>query len=149
MSCCCKSEYVCRPYLKTCYRKEEIKYRPVCVPEVGYKTVCVPQQVPEVRYKKVCVPEADYQPPVAAPQPAVGVADCICSLPMLVILILIVLQFSRHGKTTCCEEDVQDDCCCEDRFAPVGNGILFIIALFFLACVGCGRGFFGAGHPAY
>lgn len=27
----------------------------------------------------------------------------------------------------------------------VSNGLLFIIALFFLACVGCGAGGFGAG----
>jgi hypothetical protein len=95
-----------------------------------------------------CKKEVEYRPvmmPQVAPAP---VSSCICSLPMLVILILIVLQFSRHGKSCCCEEDVQDDCCCEDRFAPVGNGILFIIALFFLACVGCGKGFAG-GYGAY
>lgn len=63
--------------------------------------------------------------------------NCICSLPTLVILILIVLQFSRrsHG---CHDDDDESRCCTKD--APVGNGILFIIALFFLSCSGCGRG---------
>lgn len=28
----------------------------------------------------------------------------------------------------------------------VGNGILFIIALFFLSCAGCGRGGYGGGY---
>ncbi|SCN22200.1 hypothetical protein N3C_0639 [Clostridium sp. N3C] len=58
---------------------------------------------------------------------------CICNFPTLVILILIVLQFSKnkgekgsyggnHGKN------------------EIGNGVLFIIALFFLTCAGCGKG---------
>jgi hypothetical protein len=64
-------------------------------------------------------------------------ADCICSLPLLVVLILIILQFSRH-KSGC-----HDGGRCGDQ---IGNGILFIIALFFLACVGCPKGF--AGRPA-
>jgi hypothetical protein len=98
---------------------------------------------------KCCKREPAYAP-VVMPRPVAPapMADCICSLPMLVILILIVLQFSKHGKTTCCESDVEDDCdCATTHRDPVGNGILFIIALFFLACVGCGRGF--AGHGAY
>lgn len=57
-------------------------------------------------------------------------ANCICSLPTLVILILIVLQFSKKG----CDGNDGEKC------NQVGNGILFIIALFFLSCAGCGRG---------
>jgi hypothetical protein len=52
-----------------------------------------------------------------------GAGNCCCSLPMLVILILIVLQFNR-GK---CGRGYDSD-------GKVGNGILFIIALFFLSC---------------
>lgn len=63
-------------------------------------------------------------------------SNCICSLPTLVILILIVLQFSKGGK--CCDDDGEDGC--GGRHYPIGNGILFIIALFFLSCSGCGRG---------
>ena len=54
--------------------------------------------------------------------------NCICDFPTLVILILIVLQFSKkdgrgfeHGE----------------KF--VDNGLLFIIALFFLSCAVCKR----------
>lgn len=56
-------------------------------------------------------------------------SNCICSLPTLVILILIVLQFSKHGEKY------------YDGDKQVGNGILFIIALFFLSCSGCGKGY--------
>lgn len=56
-------------------------------------------------------------------------SNCICSFPTLVILILIVLQFSRYGKG-------HDHC----GGGIVDNGILFIIALFYLSCAGCGRG---------
>jgi hypothetical protein len=48
------------------------------------------------------------------------VADGCCSLSCIVILILIILQFSKKRHTTKCK--------------TVDNGILFIIALFFLAC---------------
>ena len=66
--------------------------------------------------------------------------NCICSLPTLVILILIVLQFSRKK-----DRDYDEDCDDEDyeggySFKQVDNSILFIIALFFLSCAGCGKG---------
>ncbi|MDT8715375.1 hypothetical protein IAI10_01630 [Clostridium sp. 19966] len=54
-------------------------------------------------------------------------SNCICNFPTLVILILIVLQFSRR-------KDGHDD---DAKDSPVGNGILFIIALFFLSCASC------------
>lgn len=72
--------------------------------------------------------------------------SCI-SLPALVILILILLQFGKKDK---CKKDYDDEC--EEEYDDyddyeeekkeykgrhdtlVDNGILFIIALFFLAC---------------
>jgi hypothetical protein len=48
-----------------------------------------------------------------------GKDNCCCSFPTLVILILIILQFSKKHSSG--EKNVD-------------NGILFIIALFFLAC---------------
>lgn len=61
--------------------------------------------------------------------------NCICDLPTLIILILIVLQFSKknHGGDDGCDEG-------RGHGNQVGNGILFIVALFFLSCAGCGRG---------
>jgi hypothetical protein len=47
--------------------------------------------------------------------------NCCCNFPMLIILILIVLQFSKR-KSDGYGKDV------------VGNGVLFIIALYFLSC---------------
>lgn len=76
-----------------------------------------------------CANTAPYLPPVMG-----GFNNCICSFPTLVILILIVLQFSR-----CKDHDFDDDGHCEKECRQVGNGILFIIALFFLSCAGCGR----------
>jgi hypothetical protein len=63
--------------------------------------------------------------PVVPTMPTVGhkTTDA-CSLSCLVILILIILQFSK-GKGG-------------HKGKLVDNGILFIIALFYLACVGCG-----------
>ena len=87
---------------------------------------------------RCCKKEANYVP-VAMPRPA---NNCICSFPTLVVLILIVLQFSRDGKDCC--DHYKDDCCGDKNF-PVGNGILFIIALFFLSCASCGK----AGYGAY
>lgn len=66
-----------------------------------------------------------------------GGNNCICSFPTLVILILIVLQFSRCNDRHWDDEDHDHD---EKECRQVGNGILFIIALFFLSCAGCGRG---------
>lgn len=64
-----------------------------------------------------------------------GNSNCICSFPTLVVLILIVLQFSKCNKG----HDYDDDGHGEKECNQVGNGILFIIALFFLSCAGCGR----------
>jgi hypothetical protein len=49
-----------------------------------------------------------------------GKDNCCCSFPTLVILILIILQFSKRKY--------------EGKNKQVDNSILFIIALFFLAC---------------
>lgn len=68
--------------------------------------------------------------PVVAPRP---VNNCICNFPTLIILILIVLQFSKKK------------CCDGGKNQQVGNGILFIIALFYLSCAGCGTGGYGFG----
>ena len=82
-----------------------------------------------------CRREVALTPAPIAVQPFVGrgVANCICDFPTLVILILIVLQFSRRKH----DEGYGDDC---KGHGPIGNGVLFIIALFFLSCAGCGRG---------
>jgi hypothetical protein len=58
--------------------------------------------------------------------------NCCCSLPTLIILILIVLQFSKKRH----DEDYHEEHHEENPFTD--NGILFIIALFFLSCAGCG-----------
>jgi len=54
---------------------------------------------------------------ICRPVPVVG-NNCLCSLPSLVILILIILQFSKKGG----------------HGSKLDNGILFIIALFYLSC---------------
>ncbi|OPJ59432.1 hypothetical protein [Clostridium oryzae] len=61
-------------------------------------------------------------------------SNCICNFPTLVILILIVLQFSKCGQKYGEAEGGQYGC------GHISNGILFIIALFFLSCAGCGKG---------
>ena len=69
-------------------------------------------------------------------------ANCICDFPTLIILILIVLQFSRKHRGYHHDEDFDcDDKVCVDKCEDnqIGNGILFIVALFFLSCAGCGR----------
>jgi len=86
------------------------------------------------RYEKEIRPIM--MPRAAAPD------NCICNFPTLVILILIVLQFSKHSSKPCCKDDdiddIEDECCCKKGFGDqIGNGVLFIIALFFLSCVGC------------
>ena len=61
----------------------------------------------------------DYQAPVMYAGLGDKKDNCCCSFPTLIVLILILLQFGkgkhREGKI-------------------VDNGILFIIAIFFLAC---------------
>jgi len=85
---------------------------------------------------RYCSKEKEYAPMIMPTRPA---NNCICDFPTLVILILIVLQFSKHGKGYCHE----DDDCCDSKSYPIGNGILFIIALFYLSCAGCGTGKLG------
>ncbi|MDT8717105.1 hypothetical protein IAI10_10590 [Clostridium sp. 19966] len=53
--------------------------------------------------------------------------DCLCNLRYLTILILIILQFSNHHK----KYRDKNRCCGE---GTIDNGILFIIALYFLTC---------------
>lgn len=67
--------------------------------------------------------------------------NCICSFPTLVILILIVLQFSRCNRGFFHDDDDDDECERPRICNEVDSGILFIIALFFLSCVGCGKGY--------
>lgn len=58
----------------------------------------------------------------------VGVgSSCACSLPTLIVLILIILQFSKkHGA-----------------HKKIDKGILFIIALFYLSCANpCKQGLY-------
>lgn len=59
--------------------------------------------------------------------------NCICNFPTLVILILIVLQFSKNKG----DKGSNDG---DHGKLEIGNGVLFIIALFFLTCAGCGKG---------
>ena len=66
-----------------------------------------------------------------------GGARCICDFPTLVILILIVLQFSKKNKNY--QHDVTTTTATKDKYDQIGNGVLFIIAIFFLSCAGCGR----------
>lgn len=53
---------------------------------------------------------------------------CICSLSQLVILILIILQFSNGGKGTG-KVNYENQ--------QISNEVLFIIALYFLTCIEC------------
>ena len=53
--------------------------------------------------------------------PIGGIGNGICSFPTLVILILIILQFSKKRGTS-------------SNHGTVDNSILFIIALFYLSC---------------
>lgn len=92
------------------------------------------------------------------PFPAYGQVGCGCEqsnsfgLPILIILILVLLQFGKGGflggrkECECSEhdyvEEYRDDCEEEHEECErpiIDNGILFIIALFYLSC--CGRKF--------
>lgn len=103
--------------------------------------------------------------PVCQPRPVevptFGFGQGCCNFSCLVILILIVLQFGKMGRKDCdkeCdyeedyEKDYDEECDYEEDkeyehehehksfgFDGIDNGILFIIAIFFLACCGCGR----------
>lgn len=82
--------------------------------------------------RRCCNKPVQYAP---MPMPTQG-GNCICNFPTLIILILIVLQFSRQNK-----KRYDDDGEYGDRHGNVvDNGILFIIALFYLSCAGCGKG---------
>lgn len=70
--------------------------------------------------------------------PYAGGGRCLCNFPTLVILILIVLQFSNKNKNYHHDDDDYDSCQ-KDKCDQIGNGVLFIIALFFLSCAGCGK----------
>jgi hypothetical protein len=77
--------------------------------------------------------------PAVAPAPAPRLGGCLCNFPTLVILILIILQFGGcgffGGNRDFCDDDDRGHC---NNGGFLGNGILFIIALFFLACnFGC------------
>ena len=61
--------------------------------------------------------------PVYGNTVAPGFGSCCCNLPTLVILILIILQFGKGRRTSS-----------EGGGKLVDNGILFIIALFYLSC---------------
>lgn len=99
-----------------------------------------------------CKKEIEYRPMSTPMFGGFGGGNCCCNFPTLVILILIVLQFSKNRKGC---DDYKDDCECGHGSDKIGNGVLFIIALFFLACCnpcktggGYGGGFgggFGGG----
>ncbi len=57
--------------------------------------------------------------------------NCCCSLPTLVVLILIILQFNRRGLYGARNVDGVGS---YGVFETVDNSILFIIALFYLSC---------------
>lgn len=59
--------------------------------------------------------------------------SCCCNFSALIILILIVLQFSGRKFFGKGHEDEEDEEGCGKR-QLIDNSILFIIALFFLSC---------------
>ena len=74
-----------------------------------------------------------------------GLGNCCCDFPTLIILILIILQFNRRGGGYFggTAPIVSGDECAPVAVAPttyfgshnlIDNSILFIIALFFLSC---------------
>ncbi|OPJ59434.1 hypothetical protein [Clostridium oryzae] len=65
-------------------------------------------------------------------------ANCMCNFPTLVILILIILQFSKSDKHD--DDYLEDgDYYKKSSGQKIDNSILFIITLFFLSCGGCGN----------
>jgi hypothetical protein len=60
-------------------------------------------------------------------------SNCCCSLPTLVVLILIILQFNRHGHGLF-GVGKADGIGGFGLTETADNSILFIIALFYLSC---------------
>ncbi|AJA48970.1 hypothetical protein CPAST_c29040 [Clostridium pasteurianum DSM 525 = ATCC 6013] len=71
-----------------------------------------------------CKKHEDHVQVVVPSAPIGGVSGCACSLPLLVLLILIILQFSKKGSGK-----------------KIDKGILFIIALFYLSCANPCKGY--------
>lgn len=101
-----------------------------------YRPIC-PQ--PAVQCGMPC--QMPYQGPCQSPcrnQGGLVGGGCLgggaCNFSTLVILILVLLQFGKE-KRRCVEDCCDEDICCEKK-TGVDNGILFIIALFYLSC-GC------------
>ncbi|MCM0649846.1 hypothetical protein NBE98_15880 [Clostridium swellfunianum] len=74
-----------------------------------------------------------------------GLGNCCCDFPTLIILILIILQFNKKGNWGFSAPVAQavDECGNSAPVAPgnffgghnlIDNSILFIIALYFLSC---------------
>lgn len=73
-----------------------------------------------------------------------GLGNCCCDFPTLIILILIILQFNKKGSWGGLLQAAPtgDECGPAPAVAPsffggfnlIDNSILFIIALYFLAC---------------
>lgn len=50
-----------------------------------------------------------------------------CNFPQLIILILILLQFSNKGSLPSCG-------CEQNKIGGIDKGIIFIITLYYLSC---------------
>ncbi|AJA48972.1 hypothetical protein CPAST_c29060 [Clostridium pasteurianum DSM 525 = ATCC 6013] len=95
------------------------------------------------RYEDNCgyYPNAGYGN-VGFPGGLFGSKGCACSLPTLIILILIILQFSKKGKRTSSCSSSSSSSYSSGHGKLIDNGILFIIALFYLSCANpCKRGY--------
>jgi hypothetical protein len=87
--------------------------------------------------KKYCCQEKEYD--CCEKNTFLGLGNCCCDFPTLIILILIILQFNKKGGGFLPIGD--GDGCGHERPVPyfgghnlIDNSILFIIALFFLSC---------------
>ena len=92
--------------------------------------------------KKCCKKEYDYCENKGT---FLGLGNCCCDFPTLIILILIILQFNKRGGFgfgPVAPVVSGDDCGPAAPVTPgyfgghnsIDNSILFIIALFFLSC---------------
>ncbi|MCM8709786.1 hypothetical protein M2651_01960 [Clostridium sp. SYSU_GA19001] len=63
-----------------------------------------------------------------------GYDKCCCDFPTLIILILILLQFNRGGYGLFGAKPVEGVGNYGGALGLVDNSILFIIAIFYLAC---------------